>query len=143
MLIDAFAIGARTSSTGALLGTASAIALICAAAVIILKGLGFGGVRLVSAAAITVILSLSVSPMVAALGVAESLGEGISGYSEAAIKTVGIGYLSGIVADICKELDEGGMAKAVGIAAKAEIILIALPFMEEIASLAAELLSGG
>lgn len=54
----------------------------------------------------------------------------------AAMRILGIGYLSGLTADICRSLGEVGIARAVTLVARLEILLIALPFIEKILDLA-------
>jgi stage III sporulation protein AD len=66
------------------------------------------------------------------------------GFSEgagAAIKILGLGYLFGICADVCRELGENSIAKAVEVAGRAEILMVVIPFLEEIIEMGAELLS--
>ena len=58
----------------------------------------------------------------------------------ASLKIIGIGYLFGISADICRELGEATVAKGVEIAGRVEIIGVTLPFFEEILKTGAKLL---
>lgn len=57
----------------------------------------------------------------------------------AALKILGLGYLFGISADICRELSENGIAKAVEVVGRVEIIAVVLPFFEEIIKIGVEL----
>ena len=54
----------------------------------------------------------------------------------AALRILGIGYLSGVSSDICRTLGEAGIARAVTLVARLEILLVALPFVEKILDVA-------
>ena len=58
---------------------------------------------------------------------------------KAAIKIVGVGYLFGISADICRTLGEEMVAKGVEIGGRVEIMLIIFPFFKEIIQIGVEL----
>ena len=49
-----------------------------------------------------------------------------------ALKVLGLGYLFGISADICRELGESGIAKSVEVVGRVEIIAVVIPYFEEI-----------
>lgn len=120
-----------------------AAALLATAAATLLKGLGFRGAAVFSTAMMTLMLAYAIS---SAHPIFDFLG-GITGdgaeYTEAAIKIVGVGYATGITADICRELGENGIARAVLFGAKVEMILIALPYVRRITELAVKLMGGG
>lgn len=65
---------------------------------------------------------------------------GISSAASAILKIVGVGYLAGIVSDVCRELGETMTASAVVFIGRIEIIAIATPFFEEVVSLGMELI---
>lgn len=67
------------------------------------------------------------------------LWDGFGESSAAILKIIGIGYLFGISADICRELGESGISTALTLAGRFEIITVALPFIFEIFSLAISL----
>ena len=48
------------------------------------------------------------------------------------IKIMGVGYVFGIGADICRELGEGGVANALLGVGRVEILLICMPAFSEI-----------
>ena len=56
----------------------------------------------------------------------------LSGIAKTAIKLIGLGYLVGIVSDICKELGEGLIAKGVLLVGRVEIISIVAPYFFEV-----------
>ena len=66
-----------------------------------------------------------------------------SEYSEAVgacLKIVGVGYLFGSTAEVCRALSEEGIAKGVESVGRVEIILIVLPFVKEIIDMGAVLI---
>ena len=76
------------------------------------------------------------------VGSVKEVGEwaGVSEPLSAAVKILGIGYLFGMCADVCRELGEGGAAKAVETVGRVEIIAVVIPYFKEIVSVGAELL---
>jgi hypothetical protein len=65
---------------------------------------------------------------------------GIGDACRSALKTVGLGYLFGFTSDVCTELGESGVAKAVNVVGKIEIMLVVLPYFEKTLTLGLELL---
>ena len=65
---------------------------------------------------------------------------GISDACYTALKAVGLGYLFGITADICTELGESAVAKALTLVGRVEILLVTLPYFEKTVDLGLELL---
>jgi hypothetical protein len=59
--------------------------------------------------------------------------------TEYTLKILGIGYLSGLSSDICKELGEAGIASVVVLLARLEILLIISPLIIKILTLGLEL----
>lgn len=55
------------------------------------------------------------------------------------VKVVGVGYLSGISSDVCRELGENGIASAVTTVGRVEVLLIILPVFCEVLGLGLEL----
>lgn len=116
------------------------LGLVLAFSAMLLKNLGFRGACVFGALSFVVLLSELpgvFSEILKMLDYNEQLGE-----SAAAIfKIVGIGYLFGISSEICREMGEGGIANAVALAGRFEIIAIATPFIKEIISLSLELVN--
>lgn len=111
--------------------------MLAASAVVLLKNLGFKGAAVVAAAA-AVFFVRSFDGVFEAIGETYSyisLRADVSEYAAAALKVVGIGYLSGICADVCRELGESGIAKCIGVIAKLEFVAIAAPFIRDILEL--------
>ncbi|MBQ9070869.1 MAG: stage III sporulation AC/AD family protein [Clostridia bacterium] len=117
--------------------------LISAALVVILKNFGFKGAPLV-AAVVALAFASSLLSRFSTLGGALSF---LSSYPEsekyvkAAAKAVGIGYLAGISSDICREIGEAGIGKCITVGARIELVILAVPFIEEILSAAGSLVS--
>jgi hypothetical protein len=70
------------------------------------------------------------------MGVDVGLAEPVS----AALKVLGLGYLYGICADVCRDMSESGIAKAVEAVGRVEIVAVVMPFFEEIIKVGVELL---
>ena len=120
-----------------------ALALLFAFMALILRSFGFRGAAAFTALAVAFLLSRASSEL-ASLGSFGELKELLPGdaleYVGAIAKVVGAGYLFGICADVCQELGESGIAKAVSVAGRAEILLIASPYVVRIIDVATELL---
>ena len=117
-------------------------ALLASVAAVLIKGFGFKGAEIFSATAVCALLAYALSSSLPIFDFLSDMPEDISEYAGSCIKAVGIGYATGITADVCRELGEGGIAKAVSVAAKIEIALVALPHIREITDLAIELMKG-
>lgn len=122
--------------------TVIAVALVAAFGAVIMKGFGYRGANVMTAAVITLMLSYMLTSAAPVFEFFQALPDRLVPYADSAIKAVGIGYISGITADVCRELGENGIAKAVSSVARIEIILVALPHLYEITDLASELLGG-
>lgn len=66
-----------------------------------------------------------------------------SAHTATLFQALGIAILSQICADLCRESGESGLAGGVELTGKVEILLLCLPLMEELLSLARELLAWG
>ncbi len=64
-------------------------------------------------------------------------------YTELLFKALGIAILTQICADICRECGESALSTGVELTGKIEILLISLPMITEILSIAERLLSLG
>lgn len=62
-------------------------------------------------------------------------------YAGVLIKALGVALLTHLGAEICRDCGEGGIATAVELAGKCEILLLSLPLVSSILSSAAELLN--
>ena len=113
-----------------------ALILLSAAAVLILKSFGFRGAPLVTVLLGVTLLSEYTELFGEISSVFSSLesAENVSEYVSAALKVVGISYLSGISADICREIGETGAAKIISVVTRLELVLFSLPYVKEILS---------
>ena len=84
----------------------------------------------------------ALSPLIAYIG---EMGEwgGLSEWTPVLWKALGIALLSHFCGEICRECGETGAAAGVELCGKAEILLLALPLIQKLLSLAGELLQGG
>ncbi len=118
--------------------------LVVAAMTLILKNFGFKGAPVFVCLSLLFVFSsvsdslFSIKDTYFQITSYADIGE----YSSALMKVVGIGYISGISSDICKEIGEAGVAKSIMVVSKLELIVIALPFVEKTVSLCVELLGG-
>lgn len=67
--------------------------------------------------------------------------EGVSPYAEILFKALGIAVLTQCCAELCRECGENGAATGVELTGKVEILLLCLPLVNEILSIAEELLT--
>lgn len=120
------------------------VTLISAFAAFILKGLSWRAAPVFACLATIVILAMMGEGMSqvfeAVLGF--SLNSDVSEAVSVIIKIIGIGYLFGISADICRELGEGTIAKALEVAGRVEIIALVIPYFTKIMNLGVQLIEG-
>ena len=116
-------------------------AVALAAMILLLREVGFRATPVITAIAILLILFRAIGLYSDAIGTFSSLlTEGMpSDALEAMLKVTGMTYLFGISSDTCRELGAPGVAKALDLVGRIEIILIALPYVREIVMLGAEL----
>ena len=99
---------------------------------VVLRELGFKGAKLVLIVGmISVIgaITVYIGKLASEFAV---FGEGTGTYATAILKIVGVGYAFGICSDICAEFGEGGLANAVCLFGRVEIMAILLPFIKMI-----------
>ena len=113
-----------------------AIGLLCAAVGFMLSELGFRSRRAVSVLGIIILLGLvggNIGQLFSTVGglAMDAQAESVS----VALKIIGVGYIFGIGSDLCEELGEVGVAKALMLAGRIEIIVIILPYFEKVISL--------
>ena len=107
-----------------------------------LREAGFHGAKIVAAVAV---VGLSISAIEAfgrlsgGLG-ASYFGKEIEDGARLILKIIGTGYVFGVSSDVCRELGEGGLASAVLVVGRVEILLLALPTFREIIGLGIELM---
>lgn len=118
------------------------LALLVAVTAFLLRGFGYKGTPVFVSVAFVGIISF-VLPYLSE--VSEFIKNsaalyGVQSAASAVMKVVGIGYLTGITADICRELEASSISSAVILVGRVEIIAVVLPFFNEIMQLGGELL---
>ena len=108
--------------------------LLCAAALLILRTLGYRGVPVIAATVPVILCGAVIRGVTEAIEPLRSLAYApeLAEYMGAAFKVLGIGYLGGIGSDACRELGEVGIAKCISLAARAELIVITVPYIVKI-----------
>ena len=115
--------------------------LLVLACTLLLKSLGSRAASIVACIGIIGLLS------VAAGGMADIFGElgrlisdaGISKYAASVMKILAVGYLSSATSEVCSELGEAAVGRALLVAARVEIALITAPYIYEVITLGAGL----
>lgn len=103
----------------------------------LLKELGFRGAPLLGVLGISLLFIFLVSRMGSVLAGLDGIinTAGISELATAALKIIGVGYTTGISADICKEIGEVGIARALESLGKVEILAVSMPYIVRIVGL--------
>ena len=116
-------------------------ALILTASAFLLKNFGWRGAPIFTAVALILSISEAEGELEYIFSSIKKIGNesGIDDALSAAVKVLGIGYLFGICADICRELGEAGIAKAVEVVGRVEIIAVVIPYFQEIIKVGIEL----
>ena len=116
-------------------------ALILTASAFLLKNFGWRGAPIFTAVALILFISEAEGELEYIFSSIKKIGNesGIDDALSAAVKVLGIGYLFGICADICRELGEAGIAKAVEVVGRVEIIAVVIPYFQEIIKVGIEL----
>lgn len=119
-----------------------ALALLAAILGFVLAEEGYRGKRLFSAVAIIILLGLgfSIFSEVAHSFDALITHTGIGDAAKCAVKIVGIGYVFGIAADVCREMGENGVANALTTVGRLEIFVTVLPYILKMVELGMELI---
>lgn len=117
------------------------LAVLGAVSAFILKTFGWRGAPLIVIGAMLAIFSRVADGLGELLSVFDAVGEveGAMNATKYLLKILGLGYLSGICSDFCRELGEAGIASAVGLVARIESLLVVSPLISEIITLALEL----
>lgn len=120
---------------------ACALALVGVVSALLLRELGWRGVPVFGVVCAVGIIS-RVLPYLSSLGgfYAELASElGVGEVASAVLKVVGISYLAGITADICRDMGESAISGAVATVGKVEVLCIAAPYFLEIVKMGVSL----
>lgn len=117
-------------------------ALTLAVIVFLLREVNFRAAGVIAVISAALLLLRAVGIYEKAKDALISLPDGISesGVFEAMLKVTGLTYLYGISADVCRDLGEAGISKALEAVGRVEIMLIAVPYVTEIIMLGSELI---
>ncbi|MBQ7387569.1 MAG: hypothetical protein IJW03_05345 [Clostridia bacterium] len=121
--------------------TVASLALLLTVVAYVLSQLGFRGIRAfvaLSIVAIMLTVSASVGDSISEIREIGTFAE-MSAVSKPALKIIFVGYVFGFCSDIATELGEGGIANAITLGGRIEMILITLPYIKDIVKLAVEL----
>lgn len=121
-----------------------ALGFLLAVMALLLRSFGFRGAAVFASLAVAAMLSYTAGELGELFGFAADsgiFGKETLDYFSAITKIVGAGYLFGICTDVCTELGENGIAKAVTVSGRIEILLIAAPYFLRILKLAEGLVS--
>ena len=121
---------------------ACALALVGAFCAFILRELGWHSAGITATLCALIVFSLITDGVLAFTKEIERLYvlAELSDYGKCVLKIVGIGYVSGIGSDICRDVGQAGIATALGVVGRIEILLVVLPYFKEILDLAMRLL---
>ena len=122
----------------------SGVALLVSASSMLLKNLGSRASPIIASIGIVGLISLAASGIGGLLSDLSSVVEasGISLYAEAVMKIIAVSFLASGVSDVCSELGETGVGRALITASKIEIAVIAMPFFKELIEIGKELFGG-
>lgn len=120
------------SSPIGIAGIGVLVAFLC----LMLRQSGFGAYRAVGLVGVVGMLAVAVSGIGS---IAEELlppmGEKMGELVTLVMRIIGVGYIFGICADICRDVGEGSVANAVLTAGRVEILLLSLPALRYIMEL--------
>lgn len=119
-----------------------ALALTALTASVLLRELGWRGVGVISVC-VAVISAGTILPKLSAI--VDVMGgfsaeTGVSDVSKTVLKIVGIGYLSGLVSEVCRDMGEGSIASSVLTVGRMEMLFVAAPSFFEVIRLGLELM---
>ena len=120
---------------------ACAVGLVCAVCALLLKELGWRGAPVFSAVAALGVISLVLPGINGLLSDASGVlaTVGASDVAAAVIKIVGVGYLSGVCADVCREIGAERVGSAINLVGRIEIVIISVPHVTKMLRLGLEL----
>lgn len=120
--------------------SAVGVSVIAAVLVFLLREMGFKGAKLVGSVGVIILITFAVLGMgrlTEGLDISY-FGEEVGEAALLLLKIIGISYVFGTAADVCRELGEGGIASAMLVVGRVEILLLILPVLREIIGLGTE-----
>ena len=118
----------------------AALAVLAAALAFVLRTLGAKGAPALTVAAGLAFVAYAVARYGEALTAIREMAEraGVSDGVGVILRMIFVGILCAVAADICRDVGESTLATRVEVCGKAEILLLALPFLLELVHLALE-----
>ena len=118
----------------------AALAVLAAALAFVLRTLGAKGAPALTVAAGLAFVAYAVARYGEALTAIREMAEraGVSDGVGVILRMIFVGILCAVAADICRDVGESTLAARVEACGKAEILLLALPFLLELVNLALE-----
>ncbi len=107
-----------------------------------LREFGYRGAPLFGLVCAVMLLSAGLAPLKQLPPLLQPLltDASVRSAADAALRIVGVGYVSTICADICRDLGEAGIARAVVLVARICILALAYPFIERLLTVGYSLL---
>ncbi len=119
-----------------------AYAIMAIVIITLVKELGWRGAPLIAVGALIFAIGLILPLLTRAKGYYNSFASslGISDIAITVLKIVGIGYIAGIVCELCREMGEGLIARSVALVGRIEIIMMSAPYFLEVVKLGVSLI---
>ena len=117
-----------------------ALAVLAAALAFVLRALGAKGAPALTVAAGLAFVAYAVARYGEAIAAIREMADraGVSDGVGVVLRMIFVGILCAVAADICRDVGENTLATRVEVCGKAEILLLALPFLLELVNLALE-----
>ena len=118
------------------------IALLFSVVAFVLRGFGWKGAPVFALISSVTLMGEGIGELSSLINTVELLGKevGVEEPIRAALKVLGLGYLFGICADVCRDVGEAGIAKAVEVVGRVEIIAVVMPYFSNIIKAGVELI---
>ena len=117
------------------------VALFIAFMTFMLRSMGYEGARLLSVVgtvSLLCVLVLGVGRLTDSLP-KEFLSDKVGKVADVALKIMGVGYVFGIVSDICRELGEVGLANTALALGRVEILMLSVPYINQVVASAVKM----
>lgn len=113
-------------------------------ATVLLKECGWHGAKAVAVGCVVALFAIAAKSLGEIVSSLWDIGDayGISDTVSLVVRAVGISYVFGISADICRDMGEGGIGGALDTAGRLELTLLSLPLIREIAEMGVSFIGG-
>lgn len=119
------------------------VGILCLWALLCVKNLREGYAPMIRAASSVLFGVAVISHLMPLLDFGERMASksGLGEYGETLLKALGIAYLTGISAGVCRDFGESNLASSIENVGKIELMLLALPLFEAVLYMAEDMLS--